>query len=196
MHVKRDLKSQGLILKMAPKAEAAAGSALAYQMTKRGLDDWISMSKNSCQLPLWRQLPFHRFSCNRLQVSHCTHTSADPLKYWEAWGTFQTQTNQNIKRSDSMEPSGAGIWRGCYFTLPGQEQSVFGQINTGTVSMATLGRLPRDRVEHVCVYPNTTMSSWAETGACTASTAKTIKIRPLTWPMPMQPSPSSLISAQ
>ena len=44
-------------------------------------------------------------------------------------------------------------------TLQGQEQSVFNQTNTGTISRATLGRLLRDRAEYIWAFLSPTMSS-------------------------------------
>ena len=42
-------------------------------------------------------------------------------------------------------------------TFQGQERSVFNQTNTGAVSKATLGRLPRDGAERVWAFPRATM---------------------------------------
>ena len=48
-----------------------------------------------------------------------------------------------------------------HFTIQGQKRSVFNQTNIGMVLRATLGRLLRDRVDHVRAFPSTTMPSWA-----------------------------------
>ena len=48
-------------------------------------------------------------------------------------------------------------------TLWDREQSVFNQTNIGTVSRATLGRLLRDKKEHVWAFLSVTLPSWAET---------------------------------
>ena len=52
---------------------------------------------------------------------------------------------------------------GRHSTLQGRERSVFNQANIGTVSRATLGRLPRGGTECVWAFPRATMPSETET---------------------------------
>ena len=64
---------------------------------------------------------------------------------------------------DRLKERGVEKGSGRHSTLQGRERSVFKQTNSGTVSMATLGRLLRDWAERVWAFPSATMPSWAET---------------------------------
>ena len=59
---------------------------------------------------------------------------------------------------------------GRHSTLQGRERSVFNQTNTGTVSVANLGKMLRDRAERVWAFPSATMPSCAETKTETETT--------------------------
>ena len=47
-------------------------------------------------------------------------------------------------------------------SLKGRERAIINQTNVGPISKATLGKLLRDRVEHLWVFPSTQISSWTE----------------------------------
>ena len=70
----------------------------------------------------------------------------------------------NIDRPEhhsTDHPKERGVEKGSgrHSTLQGREQSVFNQANIATVSRETLGRLLRDRVEHVWAFQSATMPS-------------------------------------
>ena len=76
---------------------------------------------------------------------------------------------------------------GCCSADRSQEWFVFNLVNSCTVLSATLGRLLRDRAEHLWAFSSAMMLSWVETGIwlygdchpCANSTLQTLKYPPV-----------------
>ena len=78
-------------------------------------------------------------------------------------GNFLNTDRPEHHNIDRLKERGVEKGSSRHSTLQGRERSVFTQANIGTVSTATLGRLPRDGAERVWTFPSATMPSWAET---------------------------------
>ena len=66
-------------------------------------------------------------------------------------------TNQGHHTTDRLEERGVERGSARRSSLKGRERAVFNQTNTGTVSKATLGKLLRDGVERIWVFPSAYM---------------------------------------
>ena len=136
-----------------------------------GCPDWhTAMHSLRLQRLLWIYYPGHagvsgNKRADRL-ASTADITSGLQLGRSEVlWGlrNFLDMDRPEHHSIDCLTERGVKKGSGQHSTLQGQEWSVFNQANISTVSRATLGRLIRDRAEHVWAFPSATMPSRAET---------------------------------
>ena len=67
---------------------------------------------------------------------------------------YRRAQSQGHYTIDLLEERGAERGSARLSSLKGRERAIVNQTNIGTVSKATLGKLPRDRVERIWAFPS------------------------------------------
>ena len=128
-----------------------------------GCPDWhTAMHSPRLQRLLWMYCPGHagvsgNERADRLASASGLHLGrAEVLRGLRDFLNMDRPEHHSI---DCLKERGVEKGSGRHSTLQGRKRSEFNQTNTGTVSMATLGRLLRDGAARVWAFPGATMPS-------------------------------------
>ena len=132
-----------------------------------GCPDWhIAMHGLRLKRLLWIYCPGHAGVSGNERADRLAGTAditsglllgrAEVLRGLRSFLSKSKPEHHSIER---LKERGVEKGSGRLSALGGRERSVSNQMNIGTISRATLGRLPRDGAERVWTFPSATMPS-------------------------------------